>query len=113
MYPYAFFENRIDELDKNPQLKGWKKNDSVWKVDGEDFVSLSKNDETYFFGVKKLRYENINIELFQSADVYVKLTKETLTVQLISDAEIQITTSGIKKCKSAIMVPGSTMTCRF
>lgn len=113
LYPYAFFENRIDELEKNPQLKGWKQHDSVWKVDGEDFVSLSKNEETYFFGVKKLRYENINIELSQSADVYVKLTKEALTVQLIGDTEIQITTSGIKKCKSAIMVPGSTMTCRF
>lgn len=113
LYPYAFFENRIDELDKNPQLKGWKQHDSVWKVDGEDFVSLSKNDETYFFGVKMLRFENINIELSQPSDVYVKLTKEALTVQLIGDTEIQITTSGIKKCKSVLMVPGSTMTCRF
>jgi len=113
LYPYSYFENRINELDKNPQLKGWKQHDSVWKVDGEDFVSLSKNDETYFFGVKKLRYENINLELSQSADVYIKLTKEALTVQLIGDTEIQITISGLKKCKSVLMVPGSTMTCRF
>ena len=113
LYPYVFFENRINELEKNPQLKGWKSNETPWKVDGENFISLSKNEESYFFNVKTLSYKNINIELSKTTDIYIKLAKNELTIQLLGDTETQIITSGLKGCKTALLKSGGTLKCRF
>ncbi|MBK5208971.1 MAG: heparinase II/III family protein [Flavobacteriaceae bacterium] len=113
IFPYVGYDNRINELDTTPQLKGWKTNNSVWKAKGEDFLSLSKKDETYFFGVKQLSYQNIKIEFSKSTDVYVKLTERALTIQLLGDTEIQIATSGLKEYKSLLLKPGNILKCRL
>jgi len=113
IFPYDGFDNRINEFKENPNLKGWKINNSIWEAKGEDFISLSKNDETYFFGVKRFSYQNIKIELSKFSDVYLQLTEKELTIQLIGDTEIQIETLGLKECKSLLLKPGNILKCRL
>lgn len=84
------YDNRINELAPSPTPKSWKINNSEWKVEGENSISLSKTNEWYFFNVKSISAKNNKIEFSNKTDVYVKLIDGEATIQLIGDKEVKI-----------------------
>jgi len=96
IFPYSGYDNRIDELTDFPSLKGWKLNSSKWELVGEKAVSLTKENESFIFGVKKLSYENYIIEFSENTDVYLIRNNEELTIQLIGENIVEVSTSGLK-----------------
>ena len=52
LYPYVEFYNRINELEKDTNLKAKKINNSIQKIQRENSISLSKHNEQYFFNIR-------------------------------------------------------------
>lgn len=98
IYPYKGFENRIDETLKNKVFNGWKLNDSNWTFEGDNVVSLSKEDKLFVFSVNKITYGDFKIETSNKADFYIINKGNKLIVQLIDDKDIQLQLSGFKEC---------------
>lgn len=90
LFPYKGFDKRIDEMANNPNFKEWKQQNKMYNAEGENLITLSKNKEAYFFGVKKLSYKNTIIELSSISDVYVNEVNNELVIQLLSDQTIQL-----------------------
>ena len=98
IYPYKGFENRIDETLKSKVFNGWKLNDSNWTFEGDNVVSLSKEDKLFVFSVNKITYGDFKIETSNKADFYIINKGNKLIVQLIGDKDIQLQLSGFKEC---------------
>lgn len=99
LYPYSGFENRINELVENPDLKGWEINNSRWKVEGENAITLSKNNNCFLFSIKNISYKESIIEFSEESDVYIRLIDNELIIQLIGDKEIVLSTKGFSNGK--------------
>jgi hypothetical protein len=91
LFPYQGFDNRINELDTLPNLKGWKLNASNWVASNANAISLTKENESYWFGVKKLQYNNKTIELSEITDVYINTSNNKTTIQLLGNQNVKIT----------------------
>ncbi len=96
IFPYKGYANRINEENENPNLKGWQINQSEWKIEGNEPISISNNGESFFFGVTKLNYKKVIIELAKATDLYVAMKNGKLTIQLIGDNAVEVVHSGIK-----------------
>jgi hypothetical protein len=91
LFPYQGFDNRINELETLPNLKGWKLNASNWVASNANAISLTKENESYWFGVKKLQYNNKTIELSEITDVYINTSNNKTTIQLLGNQNVKIT----------------------
>lgn len=90
VYPFNTFDKRIDEDRQNPDLKGWKLNDSKWKTDNLDSISLTKENASIFFSVSKLELDTNKMEFDEAVDVLIVFKDEKIKVQLLSDKETKI-----------------------
>ena len=90
IFPYKGFDNRIDELPKSPDLKGWKLNDSDWKLEGKNAASISKNDEIIVLSAKKIVFKNLIIESSKVVDLSIKMEQNKLVIQSINVENFQI-----------------------
>jgi len=109
LVPFKKFEDRIDEDKTNPQLKGWQVNSSKWTVEGAQVNSLSKENLTLFFSVKKLQLNGIQISFSEEEDVFIKLDKNKLTIQSLSKNEFQMAFTNKKTTKKALLKPGESL----
>ena len=119
IFPYSGYSNRINEEDENAPLKGWYKNQSDWKIGGDDPISLSQKEQSFFFDVKQLKKEDITIEFSEKTDVYILLKDGKLKIQLIGKSEVDVASSGIFNCQlnnikvinQTTLIPGDEMNC--
>lgn len=107
LYPYMGYSNRIDEDSDALQFKDWILNDSKWKLEGEDNVSLSKGNESLFFSVKNLELSPIKIRFSIAADVFIKLKDNQLTIQSLNEKDVQVL---FKNKTSILLKPGEEIT---
>ncbi|MFA5299333.1 MAG: hypothetical protein WC389_14175 [Lutibacter sp.] len=98
IFPYKGFDNRIDELAKAPMLKGWKINNSDWKIEEENATTLSKGEEIIVISAKKIVFNNLVIESNEEGDFIIKMKDKKVTIQSISEKELQLTITGVKDC---------------
>lgn len=91
VFPYKGYSNRIDELSDSPVLKGWDLNKSNFKLEGNNVVSLSKDASNYIFDVTKITYNNTTILFSETTDIYVVVTNNELTIQLLGLSELKVT----------------------
>jgi hypothetical protein len=121
VYPYEGFENRIDETSKNKSLKGWKLNDSNWKLVGDNVVSLSKENQLLAFSVSKISLGDFSMEISSVGDFFVTKNENKITIQLIGDKELELNTEGTIECtingviasKIIKMAPGIVLECKI
>ncbi|MBI9042096.1 heparinase II/III family protein [Lutibacter sp.] len=121
VYPYEGFENRIDETSKNKSLKGWKLNDSNWKLVGDNVVSLSKENQLLAFSVRKISLGDFSMEISSVGDFFVTKNENKITIQLIGDKELELNTEGTIECtingviasKIIKMAPGIVLECKI
>ena len=106
VFPFSTFNKRIDEDSQNPDLKGWKLNNSNWKSENPDVASLTKGDTSIFFLVKSLTLEGIKLSLSEFGDVKVIKNDDQLIVQSLNDKELQLSVSGLNKIKTFQLNPG-------
>lgn len=99
IFPYARYDNRIDEEAEDTDLKGWILNQSKWKMEGDQPIAISKNGASFFFGVNKLTFGQVEIALKGTTDLYLKETAEQLNIQLIGDTSVEVSISGTKAGK--------------
>ncbi len=104
--PFKTFDDRIDEDKTNPLLKGWAQNQSKWKFDGAQAVSLTKANLTVFFSVKKAVIDSISLSFSEDADVFVKRDASKISIQLLSKNDLQMEFINLKTKKTILLKPG-------
>lgn len=110
IYPYKGYGNRIEETNENVSIGDWKVNQTKWNVEGKNPISLTKDNEAYFFEVSKLFIDKLNIQLDRVSDLYIGVKDGELLISSIGDKEISISVSGSSLRNQAgnkfIMKPG-------
>ncbi|WP_308993340.1 heparinase II/III family protein [Mariniflexile litorale] len=107
IFPFAKYDSRIDEEKNDPELKGWKLNNSKWKTESNQATSLTKGDCTVFFSVKKIELSKLKITFSEAADVFVKRDDNTLTIQSLNTKSLQLEVLGVKEKGKASLIPGN------
>ncbi|ALJ06861.1 heparinase [Pseudalgibacter alginicilyticus] len=110
LYPYKGYSNRIDETSNEPKIKGWEINNSKLKLSGNNVSSLSKQDESLCFSVKKIEYNEILIEFSEVSDVYILFKDDSFVIQSLHDKNIQVLFKNSKFIKSIPLKPGEILT---
>ncbi|KAB1068024.1 heparinase [Tamlana haliotis] len=113
LYPYKGYDNRVDEMQKQPKLKGWQINNSKWNAKGEDVLSLSQDAKSLFFSVQSLKQAGKVLEFSSASDVFVVKTKEGLSVQLLSKNQVSCEFERDKESKRILLKPGATFKLSF
>lgn len=80
LFPYKGYDNRINETSN---LKGWILNNSQYQTKGKNVISLTKENESFFFGVEEIMYKNDTIKFSKTTDVYLEISNNTLKIKLI------------------------------
>ncbi len=107
IFPFGKFDNRIDEDKTNPKLKGWQLNNSKWDIVGNDATSLTKDNLSLFFSVKKLELNKLKIIFSENADVFIKLDRNSLTIQSLNSKPLDIEVLGTKSNGKAHLDSGN------
>lgn len=91
IFPYQGYNNRIDETTEKLKLDDWQVNQSHWEVIGNGTTSFTKDYESYFFEVKKLKLDDLFIETSTTTDLYLKLKDNKLSIYLTGTTSASIT----------------------
>ena len=102
IFPYRGYHNRIDEENLS-KIEDWNINNSNWKVEGKEAISISKKGATYFFNVKSIQMENIGIKTEVETDLHIKM----------KDHKAQIHAIGAKASLISIEINGQPTTDTF
>ncbi|MEP3570326.1 MAG: heparinase II/III family protein, partial [Flavobacteriaceae bacterium] len=109
IYPYRRYGNRIDETNENINLGDWKVNQSQWNSIGNNPVSISRENEVYFFEVSKVSFNNLDIELDSIGDLHIEINNDKAVVTNLGD--LSITVSGVGPSKQSeskfVLKPGA------
>ncbi|WP_372757491.1 heparinase II/III family protein [Mariniflexile sp.] len=108
--PFKKFDDRIDEDQINPNLKGWKVNDSNWVLSGVKPLSLTKGDLSAFFSIKGLALNNIKASFSEEVDVVIKYSENNFSIQLVSENKVECNLTNNKKLKTVTLNPGQVFT---
>ncbi|MBU0942678.1 MAG: heparinase II/III family protein [Bacteroidetes bacterium] len=108
LVPFKKFDDRINDENEIPALKGWEQNQSKWTSDGSQTTTLSKGDATLFFSARTLKYNTIGIFLESEGDLYISENESTFTIQSLSDAALQMTVTTKKSKNKVVLEPGET-----
>ncbi|MBC5840644.1 heparinase II/III family protein [Flavobacterium sp. F-380] len=108
LVPFKKFDDRINDENEIPALKGWEQNQSKWTSDGSQTTTLSKGDATLFFSARTLKYNTIGIFLESEGDLYISENESTFTIQSLSDAAVQMTVTTKKSKNKFVLEPGET-----
>tara|TARA_R110000868_G_scaffold220257_4_gene471455 strand:- start:29617 stop:31860 length:2244 start_codon:yes stop_codon:yes gene_type:complete len=108
--PFKTFDDRIDEDKMNPELKGWQLNNSNWKTNSSEAVSLSKENRSLFFGVKSLELDGVKITFSEETDVFIKLDKNNITIHSLCEKDLQLKIENQKTKKEIQLKSGETIT---
>lgn len=106
IYPFGKFDDRIDEDKSNPDLKGWKLNNSNWKFEGDQVTTLTKANISLFFGVKSLALNGAVISFSETSDVFLKSEKNKIILQSLNPKTIHISLSGFIENKKTSLNSG-------
>ena len=106
IFPFAKYDDRIDEEKTSPDLKGWKINKSKFTFEGAQATSLTKGDQSVFFSIKKLELNKLKIIFSEKADVFLKLESNKLSIQSLNTKGIQLEINGVKENGKVTLVPG-------
>ncbi|AUP78688.1 heparinase II/III family protein [Flavivirga eckloniae] len=107
LFPYKGYANRINETQTTPNFKNWKLNQSKWKAEGEQVISLTKEEMSLFFSAKQLRLNKVQMEFSELSDVFIKQNSNKLVVQSLSEKELLISIKGVTKAGSIKLLPGN------
>jgi hypothetical protein len=113
LYPYKGYANRLDENSENVMVNGWNINNSLWKLDGDKPVSLSKENEALIFSVKELTFKDLNIAFSDLSDVSVRLDNKGVKIQSLGDKSIDLTMRFAKIEEKMQLQPGEVFSYTF
>ena len=87
-------------------MKGWKLNDSDWKTENTEAISLRKGNTSNFFMVKNLTLGVIKLSLSELGDIKATKRDDQIIIQSLNDTVLQISVSGLNKIKTFQLNPG-------
>ncbi|MDP5106469.1 MAG: heparinase II/III family protein [Polaribacter sp.] len=79
LFPFSKFDDRLDETNKNPNVGGWKVNESTIESDAN--TTISKGNKIFFFGVKKIKIKNSDIEFNEKVDFFMEIEQDKMYCQ--------------------------------
>ncbi|WP_339658452.1 heparinase II/III family protein [uncultured Polaribacter sp.] len=79
LFPFSKFDDRLDETNENPNIGGWKVNESTIESDAN--TTLSKGNKIFFFGVKKIKIKNSDIEFNEKVDFFMEIEQDKMYCQ--------------------------------
>ena len=108
LIPFKKFDDRINDENEIPALKGWEQYQSKWTSDGSQTTTLSKGNATLFFSARTLKYNTVAIFLESEGDLYISENESTFTIQSLSDSALQMTVTAKKSKNKVVLEPGAT-----
>ena len=97
LFPYKGFDNSINEYEKSPLFKGWKLTNNQWKVEGEQAMLLSKENQLIVLSASKIWYNNVVIECDKPADFIITINNNTFLINSITDSYINLKWQGLQE----------------
>lgn len=94
IYPFAQYNNRIDEEAENPMLGNWRLNDLPFEWKGN--YSLSKEGEAVLLGVSEVEIGGEKVVFSVVADVFVSWKEGERKLQFIGEQEVEVSIGGKK-----------------
>ncbi|TMU56090.1 heparinase II/III family protein [Flagellimonas algicola] len=94
VYPYRGYSNRIDETKDKFTFYDWEVNMTNWKMAGENPISISKDNQFYFFGIKDLKFEDLNIQTNLETDLFIQLSGNKLQLHALGTEKSTLTIAG-------------------
>lgn len=89
IYPYKGYNNRIDEAVAIPKIKKWSLHQTDYNVTATNGISISKDNEWYFFNVTSLEREGLEIKLDTESDVFITENDHEVLCYNLSAKEIK------------------------
>jgi hypothetical protein len=78
LFPFAKYDNRINEEKENPNFNDWSQNSSIIS---DATQTLSKNNKHLFFGVKEITIQEKTIHFSEKVDVLIRVKENNFSVQ--------------------------------
>jgi hypothetical protein len=91
IFPYRGYDNRIDETASYIKIGDWSVNDDKLLLRGTKPTIIHKGIESYTFGVKQVKYQDVTIQASMETDLYLKFGKEDIEVVLLGDSQSSVT----------------------
>ncbi|PCJ96073.1 MAG: heparinase [Flavobacteriaceae bacterium] len=85
IFPYTGYANRIDETSDKLEINGWELNNTDWDMKGNNPTSLSMNNRFYFFGVRHLKFEKLNIQISSEVDLFIEYSDNKVHICSLGD----------------------------
>ena len=108
LVPFKKFDDRINEDEMQPTLKGWEQNKSKWTVEGIQYRTLTKGEINIFFSVKKLQLKEIEIYFTSVADVFIEKEGSVTTIQSLNETNLELLITQQKTKNKITLKPGET-----
>lgn len=106
LYPYSGYSNRIDEDSKKTKVKGWMLNASDVVLKGDHAYSLSKSNKVLLFGVKSVKWNDIEIQFSEISDMFIKTSNTEVTIQSLTNKYVKVVLKTNKMKKAISLKPG-------
>jgi len=121
VYPFNGYGNRINELDAQPDLKGWKVNQLSYVAEGTRFCSLTNQQNAYLLNVKKIKLKNLIITFSKETDLFVQEKDNAVTISALGCQQVLVNISGCNSISindktivnSATLHPGDKLICKL
>ena len=92
IFPFTKYEERINEDENKPDLKGWEINTSNLKSDA--IQTLSKSGKHFLFGVQEIEINNEKIKFSEKVDLFIVIKRENTLIQSLHYKNFKIYKSG-------------------
>jgi hypothetical protein len=92
IFPFTKYEERINEDENKPDLKGWEINTSNLKSDA--IQTLSKSGKHFLFGVQEIEINNEKIKFSEKVDLFIDIKREKTLIQSLHYKNFKIYKSG-------------------
>ncbi|WP_298778469.1 heparinase II/III family protein [uncultured Polaribacter sp.] len=95
LFPFSKYDDRIDEENTNPKIKGWSINSNQLKSDASQV--LSKSDKHILFGVTEVVFKNKKLQFSEKVDVFLDIKNNEIKLQSLFYKSFEVMILGTSK----------------
>jgi hypothetical protein len=94
IFPFNGYGNRINELEVQPDLKGWKVNQLSFAAEGNRFCSISNSQNSYLLNVKKIALKNLILTFSEETDIFIQEKENAVLISALGCQQVLMNISG-------------------
>ncbi|TRX72637.1 heparinase II/III family protein [Carboxylicivirga sp. M1479] len=90
LHPFSSYSKRINELDSNPIVDGWKHNSEEFVLTGSNTTSISNDVFSLFFNVTSMTSKDLKIEFEDFSDFIIERKGNNVSITSTSSEAIAL-----------------------